>query len=78
MNRTMMNAYSSGLYLLLGHIVLVALFCSEANCQERTSVSKAIWPTIRGAAFDGHSPEKEIADQWPAEGPPVLWSRELG
>lgn len=77
MNRTMMNAYSSGLYLLLGHIVLT-LFCSEANCQESTSVSKAIWPTIRGAAFDGHSPENEIADQWPAEGPPVLWSRELG
>lgn len=72
-----MNAQPSGPALFLCHIVL-ALFCSNANCQESTSVNEAIWPTIRGAAFDGHSPENEIADQWPAEGPPVLWSRELG
>ena len=52
--------------------------CSIAICQETSVSSETNWPTIRGAAFDGHSLEKELADQWPAEGPPVLWSRELG
>lgn len=63
--------------VVLCHIVIVlALYCSNAKCQE--SDSGAIWSSIRGAAFDGHSSEKEIANQWPAEGPPVLWSRDLG
>lgn len=33
---------------------------------------------IRGTQYDGHSPEIHIADSWPEEGPPVLWTRELG
>ncbi len=36
------------------------------------------WPFVRGAAFDGHSPEIHLAERWPASGPPVLWVRELG
>lgn len=36
------------------------------------------WPFVRGPGFDGHAPDVELADSWPAEGPPVLWSRELG
>ncbi|HEY3967877.1 MAG TPA: PQQ-binding-like beta-propeller repeat protein [Planctomycetaceae bacterium] len=36
------------------------------------------WPFIRGANFDGHSPEIHLADAWPAAGPPVLWHRPLG
>ena len=36
------------------------------------------WTTVRGPHFDGHSPEVRIADAWPSEGPPVLWTRELG
>ncbi len=72
-----MNAHSSFLYLFLCHFA-VALFCSNAISQGPSSNSTTNWPTIRGTAFNGHSPEKDIADQWPAEGPPVLWSRELG
>ena len=33
---------------------------------------------MRDAAFDGHSAEGRIADAWPVDGPPVLWTRELG
>lgn len=73
----MMNAHPS-VSVLVYCLLAFALFCSNANCQESNSVNKAIWPTIRGAAFNGHSPENEIAEQWPADGPPVLWSRELG
>lgn len=36
------------------------------------------WPFIRNSTFDGHSPEINIADSWPDEGPPVLWTRDLG
>lgn len=72
-----MNAHSSLPYLFLCYLAL-ALFNSGAISQEARSNSETDWPTIRGAAFNGHSPDKDIAEQWPAEGPPVLWSRELG
>lgn len=36
------------------------------------------WPFVRGPAFNAHSPEINIADSWPVEGPPVLWTRPLG
>ncbi|MFN9721216.1 MAG: PQQ-binding-like beta-propeller repeat protein [Planctomycetota bacterium] len=36
------------------------------------------WPGIRGPKWDGHSAETGIADLWPEQGPPVLWTRELG
>jgi outer membrane protein assembly factor BamB len=36
------------------------------------------WPHVRGPSYDGCSAETDLADRWPAEGPPLLWSRELG
>ncbi|MFZ5830058.1 MAG: hypothetical protein ACOY3P_08220, partial [Planctomycetota bacterium] len=36
------------------------------------------WPFIRGPSYDGHSAETRLADSWPDQGPPVLWTRELG
>ena len=36
------------------------------------------WPFVRGPDFDAHSPEIHIADAWPQNGPPVLWTRTLG
>lgn len=36
------------------------------------------WPFIRGPHFDGHSAETHLADSWPGQGPPVLWTRKLG
>jgi len=36
------------------------------------------WPQFRGPAGDGHAPAVEIIDAFPAAGPPVLWTRELG
>jgi hypothetical protein len=44
-----------------------------------TSVrEEADWPQWRGKHNDAHSDETGLADSWPAEGPPVLWSREIG
>jgi hypothetical protein len=39
---------------------------------------RADWPHLRGPNFDGVSTETGLADTWPASGPPLLWSRELG
>jgi outer membrane protein assembly factor BamB len=36
------------------------------------------WPHLRGPGYDGRSDETELADAWPAKGPPVLWTREIG
>lgn len=36
------------------------------------------WPFVRGPGFDAHSREVNIADEWPEDGPPVLWTRPLG
>lgn len=36
------------------------------------------WPHLRGPGYDAISRETGLAETWPATGPPVLWSRELG
>src|SRR4051794_30976192 len=36
------------------------------------------WPHVRGPNYDAVAPAARLADAWPAAGPPVLWSRELG
>lgn len=36
------------------------------------------WPHLRGPAFNATSAETGLADRWPADGPPVLWVRDLG
>ena len=38
----------------------------------------ADWPRFLGPTGDGKSPEKGILTEWPPEGPPVVWHRELG
>ncbi len=36
------------------------------------------WPQYRGPSRDGSSPESGLLAQWPAEGPKVLWKRDIG
>lgn len=36
------------------------------------------WPQLRGVGYDGRSGEVGLADSWGAQGPPVLWNREIG
>jgi outer membrane protein assembly factor BamB len=38
----------------------------------------ADWPGLRGPTQDGVATGEQLADSWPAAGPPILWSRELG
>jgi outer membrane protein assembly factor BamB len=36
------------------------------------------WPQWHGPNHNNHADDEHLADSWPAEGPPVLWTRELG
>ena len=36
------------------------------------------WPSFLGPHRDSKSPETGILTKWPAEGPPILWQRQLG
>jgi outer membrane protein assembly factor BamB len=36
------------------------------------------WPHVRGPNYDAVSTETGLVASWPAAGPPVLWTRELG
>ena len=36
------------------------------------------WPAVRGVHHDAHSPEIHLAESWPKQGPPVLWTKNLG
>ena len=51
---------------------------STANPFLTQGASDNGWSHIRGANFDGHSHEINLADAWPEDGPPVLWVKELG
>ena len=42
------------------------------------SAARPDWPHLRGPNYDGVSAETGLADAWPAQGPPQLWTRELG
>lgn len=50
----------------------------NSNRTADSATAETDWPHIRGAGFDGHSPETGLADSWPTTGPPVLWTRPLG
>lgn len=58
-------------------VVILVVTASDTVAQSATPTS-ADWPFVRGAHFDGHSAETDLADSWPTDGPPVLWTRELG
>jgi len=40
--------------------------------------ASADWPHLRGPSYDGTGAATGLADAWPADGPPVLWHREMG
>jgi PQQ-like domain len=42
------------------------------------STAMADWPHLRGVNYDGVSTETDLAEAWPAAGPPLCWTRDLG
>lgn len=60
---------------------LVFLYCFiplVIFSHQQLSAEEFNWPGIRGTEWNGISHESNIIDSWPKEGPPVLWTRQLG
>jgi outer membrane protein assembly factor BamB len=57
--------------------LVIALGALPLAAQNRTvAAAAADWPTWRGPARDGLSPDKGLLKKWPDEGPKLLWSFE--
>lgn len=71
LNRWLLN---DSITTCLHVFVLLSIFvrCGSVRCAADD------WPFLRGPRFDGYSQETDIANDWPEEGPPVLWVRKLG
>lgn len=75
---------SSSWFVLLTQLIACVVAAPVAFCQEplssHTAEAKRVfeWPNVRGPHWDGRSDETGLADSWPSEGPPVLWTIELG
>ena len=54
-----------------GTALLVALFISAVACA-------ADWPQLGGPGRDARSPEQNVIQQWPENGPEVLWTIDVG
>ena len=62
--------------VLLSVVVMSAY--APGGASTTTSDAEPGWPFIRGPNYDGRSDERGLAESWPDEGPPVLWTRPLG
>ena len=45
---------------------------------ETSQLNQTSWPQLRGPTFDSISAETGLADSWSEEGPPLVWTCELG
>ena len=71
------------LWLMLGSVLAANGRADDSrtptdNAFLPTGLADHGWTFVRGPAFDGHSLETRLANDWPKTGPPVLWTRELG
>lgn len=72
--RSLLMANASAMFVaMIGATVWLASPSGMAAEEPR-----AAWPQWRGAAHNGISTETGLADQWPQNGPPVLWVRDIG
>jgi outer membrane protein assembly factor BamB len=58
--------------------VLLAELQDATLIEPDRSAGPSDWPQWRGLLRDGVSGEKELLTDWPAEGPKVLWTAEVG
>jgi hypothetical protein len=84
-----MSAFIRRFTLLIAVIVVGALLIARwprsgwgparvAPTPDEPAAALSTWPHLRGPNYDAHAADEQLAASWPAEGPPILWSRELG
>ncbi len=57
---------------------LIGLLTLAVSVRSVAADGEVGWPFVRGPEFDNHSAETGLADAWPKQGPPVVWTRPLG
>ncbi len=60
---------------ILSSAILIGCLVGSAFSAAAAGESSGGWPHVRGPSFDSNSTEQDLANSWPVEGPPVLWSR---
>ncbi len=55
------------------HLPLVQLLVALSLGAASAAASAADWPEWRGATRNDHSPDKDLLDSWPTEGPKRIW-----
>ena len=65
-------------YLVSTSAALVFRGATIQDGHNQSEPADADWPHLRGPHYNAHSDETGLADCWPPEGPPVLWTREIG
>ena len=74
---------------MLHHIAALVVGCSLAvlcavatpdaqSTGQKPTAPEIGWPQWAGPTRDFHVPSTNLADSWPAGGPPLIWSRPLG
>jgi hypothetical protein len=59
-------------------VAVVLTLALLAQAQRTPNPHPVDWPQWRGPTHDGSIAGEELIDQFPADGPPVLWIRDLG
>lgn len=59
-------------FLALGWLQL------SLSCLQAAEATQADWPQFLGPTANGQSAETGLLEEWPAQGPPELWSRAIG
>ena len=57
---------------------LAAVGCQAHEPQKSSSTAASAWPQLFGPDRNGVSPDRGLAEAWPASGPPVVWQKEVG
>ncbi|NQU21688.1 MAG: PQQ-like beta-propeller repeat protein [Candidatus Nealsonbacteria bacterium] len=58
--------------------ILPSISISRPPPLKEATAAEPGWPHRRGPRYDAISDETGLLDSWPKEGPPVLWTAELG
>ena len=66
----MPKAHSCGIVRILGVLAILVCLAVPALAED--------WPQLRGPERDGIYRGGDLADTWPAAGPPVVWEKDLG
>ena len=51
---------------------------SVPRTRTHTHLRAADWPQLFGPTRDGHSTETKLNWDWPKDGPPVAWKKDIG